>query len=149
MVSKSKNCNTSKTWVSCDWSKKYALCGEEGHKYTGSNTNIEVPEQITEENLADAMKKADRILSYRPTTVHRCVIECPLVHRWSHQYYTKRLPRKGGSLNYLFDVLPSPAYMFEDVFGSIFLFSTLLAEITWNPLIFSKVCLQLSWSAQS
>ena len=65
----------------CDWSKKYALCGEEGHKYTGSNSNFEVPEEITEENLADAMKKADRILSYRPTTVHRCVIECPLVQR--------------------------------------------------------------------
>ena len=64
----------------CDWSKKYALCGEEGHKYTGSDTNIPVPEEITEENLTDAMKKADRILSYRPTTVHRCVIECPLIN---------------------------------------------------------------------
>jgi len=65
----------------CDWSKKYALCGEEGHKYTGSDSNFEVPENITEENLADAMQKADRILSYRPTTVHRCVIECPLVQK--------------------------------------------------------------------
>lgn len=65
----------------CDWSKKYALCGEEGHKYTGSDSNFEVPEEITTENLADAMKRADRILSYRPTTVHRCVIECPLVHK--------------------------------------------------------------------
>ncbi|MBO5355630.1 MAG: 4Fe-4S binding protein [Clostridia bacterium] len=65
----------------CDWSKRYALCGEEGHKYTGSDTNFDVPKEITEENLADAMKKADRILSYRPTTVHRCVIECPLVQR--------------------------------------------------------------------
>lgn len=65
----------------CDWSKKYALCGEEGHKYTGSDTEIAVPEEINEENLADAMKQADRILSYRPTTVHRCVIECPLTQR--------------------------------------------------------------------
>ena len=65
----------------CDWSKKYALCGEEGHKYTGSDSDFAVPENITEENLADAMKKADRILSYRPTTVHRCIIECPLVQR--------------------------------------------------------------------
>ena len=65
----------------CDWSKKYALCGEEGHKYTGSDSDFDVPENITEENLADAMKKADRILSYRPTTVHRCVIECPLVQK--------------------------------------------------------------------
>lgn len=65
----------------CDWSKKYALCGEEGHKYTGSDSDFELPEEITEENLADAMKKADRILSYRPTTVHRCVIECPLVQK--------------------------------------------------------------------
>lgn len=65
----------------CDWSKKYALCGEEGHKYTGSDSNFPVPENITEENLAETMKKADRILSYRPTTVHRCIIECPLVHK--------------------------------------------------------------------
>lgn len=65
----------------CDWSKKYALCGEEGHKYTGSDTNEAVPENITEENLAEAMKRADRILSYRPTTVHRCIIECPLTQR--------------------------------------------------------------------
>ena len=65
----------------CDWSKKYALCGEEGHKYTGSNTHVDVPEVITEENLTDAMRSADRILSYRPTTVHRCVIECPLTQR--------------------------------------------------------------------
>ena len=67
--------------AACDWSKKYALCGEEGHKYTGSDSDFEVPSKITEENLADAMKKADRILSYRPTTVHRCIIECPLVQR--------------------------------------------------------------------
>ncbi|MBQ8387606.1 MAG: hypothetical protein IJX46_01605 [Clostridia bacterium] len=65
----------------CDWSKKYALCGEEGHKYTGSDSDFEVPDEITEENLAEAMGKADRILSYRPTTVHRCVIECPLTQR--------------------------------------------------------------------
>lgn len=79
-------CGKDYRWIptdgrACDWSKKYALCGEEGHKYTGSNSNFEVPENITEENLANAMKKADRILSYRPTTVHRCVIECPLVHK--------------------------------------------------------------------
>ena len=79
-------CGKTYKWIptdgmACDWSKKYALCGEEGHKYTGSNTNIDVPEKIDEDNLANAMKKADRILSYRPTTVHRCVIECPLTQR--------------------------------------------------------------------
>jgi len=42
---------------------------------------LRCPPEITEENLADAMGKADRILSYRPTTVHRCVIECPLTQR--------------------------------------------------------------------
>jgi len=67
--------------MACDWSKKYALCGEEGHKYTGSDSNFAVPRKITQENLAEAMGKADRILSYRPTTVHRCVIECPLTQK--------------------------------------------------------------------
>lgn len=79
-------CNRAYTWIptdsmACDWSKKYALCGEEGHKFTGSNTEVPVPENITEQNLTEALQKADRILSYRPTTVHRCVIECPLVHK--------------------------------------------------------------------
>ena len=79
-------CGRNYKWIpidgmACDWSKKYALLGEEGHKYTGSNTEIPLPEKITEENLADAMRAADRILSYRPTTVHRCIIECPLVQR--------------------------------------------------------------------
>ena len=79
-------CGVKYEWIptdgrACDWSKKYALCGEEGHKYTGSDTNAEVPDEITEENLSEAMKNADRILSYRPTTVHRCVIECPLTQR--------------------------------------------------------------------
>ena len=65
----------------CDWSKKYALTGEEGHKYTGNSTNIEPPEIITAENLTVALGEADRVLAYRPTTVHRCVIECPLTQR--------------------------------------------------------------------
>lgn len=65
----------------CDRSKNYALCGEEGHKYTGSDSDFDVPENITEENLAETMKKADMILSCRPTSVHRCVIECLLVHK--------------------------------------------------------------------
>lgn len=65
----------------CDWAKKYALSGEEGHKYTGNSTNIDVPEVITAENLTAALSEADRVLAYRPTTVHRCVIECPLAQR--------------------------------------------------------------------
>lgn len=65
----------------CDWAKKFALCGEEGHKYTGSKTEAPVPEKITEENLSEALRNSDRVLSYRPTTIHRCLIECPLIHR--------------------------------------------------------------------
>jgi len=61
-------CGKKYKWIptdakACDWSKRYALCGEEGHKYTGSNTNIEVPDEITEDNLADAKRKAARNLS--------------------------------------------------------------------------------------
>ena len=63
----------------CDWSRKYALCGEEGHKYTGSQTEVEAPREITPTALEGAFAKTDRILQYRPTTVHRCIIDCPLV----------------------------------------------------------------------
>lgn len=77
-------CGRQYKWIptdgkACDWSRKFALCGEEGHKYTGSQTEVAAPEQITPEALEGAFAKTDRILQYRPTTVHRCIIDCPLV----------------------------------------------------------------------
>ena len=50
-------------------------------KVTAGEASITFTIKTDKENLADAMGRADRILSYRPTTVHRCVIECPLVQR--------------------------------------------------------------------
>jgi len=62
----------------CDWAKKYALCGEEGSKYTGSTTEVPVPERIDSDNLSTALKTSDIVLKFRPTTAERCIIDCPL-----------------------------------------------------------------------
>lgn len=62
----------------CDWAKKYALCAEEGHKYTGSKTDVAVPESVNEENLKEALEKSDEVFKFRPTTAQRCIIDCPL-----------------------------------------------------------------------
>ena len=62
----------------CEWAKKYALCGEDGSKYTGSTTEVPLPERIDSENLAAALKTSDRVLKFRPTTSERCIVDCPL-----------------------------------------------------------------------
>lgn len=62
----------------CDWAKKYALCGEEGAKYTGSTTEVPVPDKIDPDNLSVALKTTDVVLKFRPTTAERCIIDCPI-----------------------------------------------------------------------
>lgn len=64
----------------CDWSSKYALCGDDGFKYIGSKTNILPPEVITAEALAEALTKVDPVQKYRPVTAECCIIYCPLAN---------------------------------------------------------------------
>ena len=61
----------------CDWAARYALVGEEGPKYMGSDNNFDPPEIITRECLVDTIKKSDKF--QRPTycpIVERCMTEC-------------------------------------------------------------------------
>lgn len=61
----------------CEWSKRYALAGEEGFKYLGSPLD-ELPQgKVTKESLTDALVKHDPIKKYRPVTCEPCVIDCP------------------------------------------------------------------------
>lgn len=62
----------------CDWSKRYALTGESGYKYLGSNVDIAPPEEITAPALAEALRAHDPIKKYRPAVAEPCVIHCPL-----------------------------------------------------------------------
>ena len=62
----------------CEWAKKFALSGEEGHAYTGSKTNVPLPEKITVENLAAALRTTDKVLKRRPTVAERCIVDCPM-----------------------------------------------------------------------
>jgi len=62
----------------CDWSSKYALCGEDGFKYIGSKTDECPPENIDEEAIAEAIRKTDPVLKYRAVTAEKCIVECPM-----------------------------------------------------------------------
>ena len=67
--------------VRCDWSSKYALCGDDGFKYVGSNVNEIPPETIDEKALREALLKIDPILKHRPVTAECCIINCPLANK--------------------------------------------------------------------
>ncbi|HHX21557.1 MAG TPA: hypothetical protein GX722_07175 [Clostridiales bacterium] len=62
----------------CDWASKYALVSEEGNMYGGNFTNIECPEEITPDALADALRQHDHVFKFRPVTGERCIVVCPL-----------------------------------------------------------------------
>ncbi len=62
----------------CDWSSKYALCGEDGVRYTGSKTNELPPADITKEALAAAAAKSDPVLKFRGVTAEKCIVRCPM-----------------------------------------------------------------------
>lgn len=64
----------------CDWSSKYALCGDDGFRYIGCKTN-EMPDgQITAETLAKALENSDPVLKHRPVTAQNCIVKCPLTN---------------------------------------------------------------------
>ena len=76
----------------CEWSKRYALAGEEGFKYLGSPVN-EIPQgKVTKETLANALVKHDPIKKYRPVTCEPCLINCP----YSREQYSKQIKTKGS-----------------------------------------------------
>ncbi len=63
----------------CDWATKFSLVAEEGNMYTGNYTDVPCPDEITTENLADALRQQDQVLKFRPVTGERCVAVCPLL----------------------------------------------------------------------
>lgn len=62
----------------CDWVKRYALMGDSGFKYVGSEIDLPPPETITPENLGEALAQLDAIKKRRPVVAEPCVIHCPL-----------------------------------------------------------------------
>jgi len=62
----------------CDWSKKYALCAEEGPALIGNKTNVPKPEEdITIETIAQALPMRDPIMKRRPCILETCLHKCP------------------------------------------------------------------------
>lgn len=64
--------------VKCEWSSKYALCGEDGFQYIGSKTNEIPPAEVEKEDFANALKESDPVLKHRPVTAESCIVSCPL-----------------------------------------------------------------------
>ncbi|MDD5604252.1 MAG: hypothetical protein PHG48_09315, partial [Eubacteriales bacterium] len=65
----------------CDWSCKYALCGDDGFKYVGSRIDEKPPKEITEESIAAAVAKSDPVLKFRGVTAEKCIVECTMASR--------------------------------------------------------------------
>ncbi len=61
----------------CDWTKRYALQGESGFRYAGSDTDIDPQGTVAEEKLSDALKRLDSIKKLRPVVAEPCLINCP------------------------------------------------------------------------
>ena len=62
----------------CDWSKKYALCSEEGPALIGNKTNVAKPEgMVTIETIAEAITGRDPIMKRRPCILETCLHKCP------------------------------------------------------------------------
>ena len=61
----------------CNWAKRYSLSAEEGNKYMGWELDLPVPENITENKLAEGVKKHPTISKYRPCNFERCFLKCP------------------------------------------------------------------------
>ncbi len=63
--------------VRCDWSKRYALVKESGFGYLGSPLDAFPEEEITPEDLSQALRGHDPVKKYRPVIAEPCVLACP------------------------------------------------------------------------
>jgi len=62
----------------CDWSKRYALCKEEGPALIGNKTDVPTPEgKITIEMIAAGCAHRDPIMKSRPCILETCLKVCP------------------------------------------------------------------------
>ncbi len=62
----------------CDWSKRYALCKEEGPALIGNKTDVPKPEgNITIEMIAEGCAHRDPIMKSRPCILETCLKVCP------------------------------------------------------------------------
>ena len=63
----------------CDWSKRYALCPEEGPAMIGNKTDVPKPAgNVTIEQVAEAVLGRDPVMKRRPCILERCLQECPV-----------------------------------------------------------------------
>jgi epoxyqueuosine reductase QueG len=61
----------------CDWSKRYALCPEEGPALIGNKTDVARPEgRITIEMIAGGCARRDPVMKRRPCILETCLRVC-------------------------------------------------------------------------
>lgn len=62
----------------CDWCARYGLMGGDGFANMGVDYNVEPPEEITPEAMAEAMRNLDTVQGHHRCGVESCVVKCPL-----------------------------------------------------------------------
>lgn len=66
--------------VFCQWASRYALTNRDGFGYLGSEDDFmpDSADDISPEELANALSKRNNTLKHRPGTAEECVTTCPL-----------------------------------------------------------------------
>jgi epoxyqueuosine reductase QueG len=64
--------------IPCDWAKVHSLIADEGNKHLGWDLNLPIPDDVTPEDLARAIRQQPAIPRYRPCNFELCVLACPL-----------------------------------------------------------------------
>ena len=62
----------------CDWAKLHSLVADEGNRYLGWDLDVPIPDEVTAENLAEAIRRQPAIPRYRPCNFELCLLSCPL-----------------------------------------------------------------------
>ncbi len=63
----------------CDWSKRYALCKEEGPALIGNKTDVPKPRgSVKIEDIAAALPQRDPLMKHRPCILESCLVNCPV-----------------------------------------------------------------------
>lgn len=65
-----------KDQLRCSWASKYGFVGIEGMQFLGEKTNLEPPEVIDEDAIAEGMKMRDQVQKHHTCAVEQCLKLC-------------------------------------------------------------------------
>jgi ferredoxin len=63
----------------CEWAKRYSFIPESGNMFMGWDFKIETPDQVTKDNLTEAMRQTPPISKHHACNFEKCFMACPVV----------------------------------------------------------------------